>query len=182
MVQLCDGLMDELQLSAGVACKVRRVLLTDLMHPRSFGEIAGAVNMSERTLRRKLREENSPSPGGPVANGNGHLDDRFHETTQLHLGVSIQECTARASHIFQLWKRSTVSARHGFDCRGDRRVAGLQRCRQLQTGVPPLDQGCAASVQRHFRQDCAVDLNCPKIGRIAPAVWPDSWIERSPTS
>ena len=59
MVQLCDGLMDELQLSAGVACKVRRVLLTDLMHPRSFGEIAGAVNMSERTLRRKLREENT---------------------------------------------------------------------------------------------------------------------------
>jgi AraC-like DNA-binding protein len=59
VVELCDHLMDELQVSAGVAGKVRRVLLTNLMRPRSFGEIAGDVNMSERTLRRKLREENT---------------------------------------------------------------------------------------------------------------------------
>ena len=59
MVELCDRLMDELQLSAGVAGKVRQVLLTNLMRPRSFGDIASDVNMSERTLRRKLREENT---------------------------------------------------------------------------------------------------------------------------
>jgi AraC-like DNA-binding protein len=59
VVELCDRLMDELQLGAGVAGKIRRVLLTDLMRPRSFGDIARAVNMSERTLRRKLREENT---------------------------------------------------------------------------------------------------------------------------
>jgi AraC-like DNA-binding protein len=59
VVELCDRLMDELQLGAGVAGKVRRVLLTNLMQPRSFGDIAGDVNMSERTLRRKLREENT---------------------------------------------------------------------------------------------------------------------------
>jgi AraC-like DNA-binding protein len=59
VVELCDRLMDELQLSAGVAGKVRRVLLTNLMRPRSFGDIASDLNMSERTLRRKLREENT---------------------------------------------------------------------------------------------------------------------------
>ena len=59
VVELCDRLMDELQLSAGVAGKVRQVLLTNLMRPRSFGDIASDVNMSERTLRRKLREENT---------------------------------------------------------------------------------------------------------------------------
>jgi AraC-like DNA-binding protein len=59
VVELCDRLIDELQLSAGVAGKVRRVLLTNLMRPRSFGDIAHDVNMSERTLRRKLREENT---------------------------------------------------------------------------------------------------------------------------
>ncbi|MGG6548828.1 UNVERIFIED_CONTAM: AraC family transcriptional regulator, partial [Prevotella sp. 15_C9] len=52
-------MMGELQLSAGVAGKVRRVLMSNLMRPRSFGDIAGDVSMSERTLRRKLREENT---------------------------------------------------------------------------------------------------------------------------
>jgi len=59
VIELCDRLMDELQLSAGVAGKVRRVLLTNLIRPRSFGDIARDVNISERTLRRKLREENT---------------------------------------------------------------------------------------------------------------------------
>jgi AraC-like DNA-binding protein len=59
VVELCDRLMDELRLGAGVAGKVRRVLLTNLMRPRSFGDVAGDVTMSERTLRRKLREENT---------------------------------------------------------------------------------------------------------------------------
>ncbi len=57
VVELCDHLMDELQLGTGVAGKVRRVLLTNLMQPLGFAQIAGAVNMSERTLRRKLRDE-----------------------------------------------------------------------------------------------------------------------------
>lgn len=59
LVKLCDHLLDELHLSAGVAGKIRRVLLSNLMRPRSLSEIAGDVGMSERTLRRKLREENT---------------------------------------------------------------------------------------------------------------------------
>jgi len=59
VVELCDRMMDELQLGTGVAGKVRRVLLSNLMRPRSFGDIANDVNMSERTLRRKLSEENT---------------------------------------------------------------------------------------------------------------------------
>jgi AraC-like DNA-binding protein len=59
VVELCDRLMDELRLSAGVAGKVRRVLLGNLMRPRSLGDIAGQLYMSERTLRRKLREEST---------------------------------------------------------------------------------------------------------------------------
>lgn len=57
VVGLCDHLMDELKLGAGVAGKVRRVLLTNLMRPLNFAQIAHDVNMGERTLRRKLREE-----------------------------------------------------------------------------------------------------------------------------
>ena len=57
VVGLCDHLMDELKLGAGVAGKVRRVLLTNLMRPLNFAKIAHDVNMGERTLRRKLREE-----------------------------------------------------------------------------------------------------------------------------
>jgi AraC-like DNA-binding protein len=59
VVELCDGLMDDLRLSAGVAGKVRQALLTNLMRSRSFRDVASDLHMSERTLRRKLREENT---------------------------------------------------------------------------------------------------------------------------
>jgi AraC-like DNA-binding protein len=59
MVELCDRLLNDLQLRIGLTGKVRQVLMNNLMRSTSFDEVASALNMSARTLRRKLREENT---------------------------------------------------------------------------------------------------------------------------
>ena len=59
VVGLCDGLMEEFELRIGLVGQVRQILLANLMRPTSFSDIAGHLNMSARTLRRKLREENT---------------------------------------------------------------------------------------------------------------------------
>ncbi len=55
--QLCDKLLNELKLSSGLAGKVREIFLACMGQPTSFDLIAGRLNMSSRTLRRKLEQE-----------------------------------------------------------------------------------------------------------------------------
>lgn len=57
LTQLCDGLLKELELGAGIAGEVRRLVLAGLPGLIGFGRIARCLNMSERSLRRKLQEE-----------------------------------------------------------------------------------------------------------------------------
>jgi AraC-like DNA-binding protein len=59
VVGLCDGLMEEFELRIGLVGQVRQILLANRMRPTSFSDIAAHLNMSARTLRRKLREENT---------------------------------------------------------------------------------------------------------------------------
>jgi AraC-like DNA-binding protein len=57
LCQLCDQLTDELQLSAGMAGRVRSMILTDLVRQADFDSIAERLKMSPRSLRRRLQEE-----------------------------------------------------------------------------------------------------------------------------
>jgi AraC-like DNA-binding protein len=59
VVGLCDGLMEEFRLRIGFIGKVRQALLTNLMRATSLDDIASSLNMSARTLRRRLQEENT---------------------------------------------------------------------------------------------------------------------------
>jgi AraC-like DNA-binding protein len=59
VLRLCDRLMEELRLRVGLVGKVREVLLLNLAQRRSFDDVATVLQMSPRTLRRKLRAENS---------------------------------------------------------------------------------------------------------------------------
>jgi AraC-like DNA-binding protein len=59
VVSLCDHLLEELHLNAGVAGKVRQALLVNLARPTNFEAIAKHLHMTPRTLRRRLREENT---------------------------------------------------------------------------------------------------------------------------
>jgi AraC-like DNA-binding protein len=114
VVELCDRLMDELQLSAGVAGKVRQVLLTNLMRPRSFGDIASNVNMSERTLRRKLREENT-SFRNLVDQLRMEMAIKYLRDTDLTVeAISESVGFSDAANFRQAFRRWTKAAPHAF--------------------------------------------------------------------
>jgi AraC-like DNA-binding protein len=55
--QLCDRLLSDLNLSTGLAGKVRQIFLASIGQPMSFELVAGRLGMSERTLRRRLERE-----------------------------------------------------------------------------------------------------------------------------
>jgi AraC-like DNA-binding protein len=57
LCQLCDQLTNDLQLSAGMAGRVRSMILTDLVRLAKFDSIAKRLKMSPRSLRRKLQGE-----------------------------------------------------------------------------------------------------------------------------
>jgi AraC-like DNA-binding protein len=59
LLDLCDDLLEELHLNMGLQGRVRQALLVNLARPTSFEAIARQFNMTPRTLRRKLREENT---------------------------------------------------------------------------------------------------------------------------
>lgn len=59
VVKLCDALLEELELRAGVAGRVRQAILERTPEPACFENIAKDLNISQRTLRRRLREENT---------------------------------------------------------------------------------------------------------------------------
>jgi AraC-like DNA-binding protein len=59
ILKLCDELIEELQLRIGVIGKVREILLGDLTSPPSLDSVADRLHMTQRTLRRKLREEHT---------------------------------------------------------------------------------------------------------------------------
>ncbi len=58
-VELCDSLVDEFRLKSGLVGKVRQALMVNLMRPTSFDAVAKYLNMSSRTLRRRLQEEDT---------------------------------------------------------------------------------------------------------------------------
>lgn len=55
--QVCDGLLKQLELGAGVAGAARKLILSSLSRSISFEAVAKGLNMSERSLRRRLQEE-----------------------------------------------------------------------------------------------------------------------------
>jgi AraC-like DNA-binding protein len=59
IVALCDALVKELDGREGMAGKVRRALLARSCCSVSFEDIVGDLSLSPRTLRRRLREENT---------------------------------------------------------------------------------------------------------------------------
>jgi AraC-like DNA-binding protein len=57
IVALCDDLLDELKLRVGIAGEIRALLLRDITNPPSLAAIAKLLEVSDRSLRRQLREQ-----------------------------------------------------------------------------------------------------------------------------
>jgi AraC-like DNA-binding protein len=114
VIEVCDRLMEELQLSAGVAGKVRRVVLTNLMRLPAFGDVARNVNMSERTLRRKLREENT-SFRDLVDQLRMNLAIKYLRDTDLTIETIAESLGfSDAANFRQAFRRWTKTAPHAF--------------------------------------------------------------------
>lgn len=59
VVELCGELLQEIGLRVGIAGKVRQILMTNLLRPMRFEEVASRLGIGARTLRRDLRNANT---------------------------------------------------------------------------------------------------------------------------
>jgi AraC-like DNA-binding protein len=59
VVALADTQMEQFQLGRGLVGEIRQLLMKNLMRPKRVQDVAENLNLSVRTLRRRLREENS---------------------------------------------------------------------------------------------------------------------------
>jgi AraC-like DNA-binding protein len=57
VIELCDQLYGDLRLRAGMAGRVREILLVSVARPPNFSDVAQKLDMAERSLRRRLQEE-----------------------------------------------------------------------------------------------------------------------------
>lgn len=57
LLNLCDERLAQLEMRAGIAGRVRALLLSDLQRPPALRTIATRLRMGERTLRRRLERE-----------------------------------------------------------------------------------------------------------------------------
>ena len=54
---ICDELLKDLKLRSGLAGEVRSILLRSIADPPALSQVAGRLGMSDRSLRRLLREQ-----------------------------------------------------------------------------------------------------------------------------
>ena len=88
--------------------------LTNLMRPRSFGDVASDLNMSERTLRRKLREENT-SFRNLVDQLRMEMAIKYLRDTDLNVeAISESLGFSDAANFRQAFRRWTKAAPHAF--------------------------------------------------------------------
>jgi AraC-like DNA-binding protein len=57
VVALCDALLDDLTSRVGVAGEIRALLIRDIANPPTLAAIAASLEISDRSLRRQLREQ-----------------------------------------------------------------------------------------------------------------------------
>ena len=57
VVTLCDELLNDLKSRAGVAGEIRALLIRDIANPPTLAAIAKLLEVSDRSLRRQLREQ-----------------------------------------------------------------------------------------------------------------------------
>jgi AraC-like DNA-binding protein len=82
VVALCDELLNELKLHVGVAGEIRALLIRDIANPPTLAAIAKVLDVSDRSLRRQLREQ-GVSFRGLLDELRMHLAIKYLRTTKL---------------------------------------------------------------------------------------------------
>ena len=113
VLSLCDDLHDRLQNRLGVAGKVRGVLIARLGRNLTLEDVAAKIEIPERTLRRKLREEGTSfreiadQLRAEVAVK--YLRDTEMTIDDIACALGFSE-TSNFRHAFRRWKRASPRA------------------------------------------------------------------------
>lgn len=112
--QLCDGLLKEFELGTGVAGQVRKLILSNLSRPIGFEQVAENLNMSGRSLRRRLHEEGT-SFGELVDELRGQVAIRYVSDTDLSIeDIAFALGFGDASSFRRAFRRWTNAAPHEY--------------------------------------------------------------------
>ena len=127
VLALCDDLHDRLQNWVGVAGKVRGFLLARLGRNVSLEEVAAHLEIPERTLRRRLREEGT-SFRGIADQLRAEVAVKYLRDTQMTIddiasALGFSE-TANFRHAFRRWKSASPRS---YPARPPRRRRGSRR-------------------------------------------------------
>jgi AraC-like DNA-binding protein len=82
VVALCDNLLDELKLRVGIAGEIRALLLRDIANPPNLAAVAKVLDISDRSLRRQLRQQGI-SFRGLLDELRTHMALKYLRTTRL---------------------------------------------------------------------------------------------------
>lgn len=124
--QLCHGLLQQFELGTGVAGQVRRLILSNLPRPVGFEQVAKGLNMSERSLRRRLQEEGT-SFGRLADELRGQVAMQYVRDTELSVeDIAYMLGFSDASSFRQAFRRWTNAAPQEFrkGANGARRETG----------------------------------------------------------
>ena len=120
IVDLCDAQVEEFKLAKGLVGEVRRLFMKNPGQPMRFEHVAQSLNMSVRTLRRRLREENN-SFRQVVDELRRDMAVRYLRETDLTV-EDIAEALgfSNATNFRQAFRRWTKAAPHEFKNAGNR--------------------------------------------------------------
>jgi AraC-like DNA-binding protein len=82
IVALCDELLEELKLRVGIAGEIRALLLRDIANPPALTDVAKFLGISDRSLRRQLRQQGI-SFRGLLDDLRTHIALKYLRTTKL---------------------------------------------------------------------------------------------------
>ena len=82
IVAICDELLDELKLRVGIAGEIRALLLRDIANPPTLADVAKLLDISDRSLRRQLRQQGI-SFRGLLGELRSHIALKYLRTTKL---------------------------------------------------------------------------------------------------
>jgi AraC-like DNA-binding protein len=109
MTALCDAQLDEFKLRLGLAGKVRQMLMMNLMQPFTFEQAAQGLNMSARTLRRRLHDEHTSfrelADQLRMTMAVRYLRDTDLTVEEIAAGLGFSDA-ANFRHAFRRWTRA----------------------------------------------------------------------------
>lgn len=82
IVAICDNLLNELKLRVGIPGEIRALLLRDIANPPTLAAVAKLLDISDRSLRRRLRQQGI-SFRGLLDELRSHIALRYLRTTKL---------------------------------------------------------------------------------------------------